>query len=119
MTHGSGKNAENCIGVFFALVDKIDICKERSIGLFSPIKMIDSYSINLKENTLIIDYEMTSLQGKEGIYMIPKTIDVPIILAEKLELNISFFINGKTEDFTDRDDYKGKIYKRTEKKIKK
>lgn len=117
LTHGNGKNAENCIGVILALVDKIDICKERSIGLYSPIKMIDSYSVNIKENTLVIDYKMISLQGKEGIYMIPKTIDVPIMLAEKLGLNIQFFINGVIEEFIDRNDYKGKIYKREEKDV--
>lgn len=118
LTHGSGENTENCIGIFLALVDKVDICKERSIGVDSPIKRIERYTMNIKENTLEIDYEMTSLKGKEGIYMIPKTIDVPMMLVEKLGLNIQFFINGIIEDFADRIAYKGEIYKREEKGIK-
>ncbi len=57
---------------------------------------------------------MTDLKAKEGLYIIPKSIDIPQILCVKLGLKIEFYINGKHENFEDRAKYNGQIYKRNE-----
>ena len=53
---------------------------------------------------------MHNLKGKEGLYIIPKSIDIPKILGEKLGFKVEFFINGIYEEFEDREKYKGQIY---------
>lgn len=110
-THSDGENAKNYIGLFLAIADKIDMCKERFLGKTSPIQDICSYSSNININTLEIHYEMSSPKGIEALYMIPKSIDVPTKIANSLGIKIKFYINGKSENFVNRKEFKGKIYK--------
>lgn len=110
LTHGDGVT-QNIIGLFLALTDKIDMCKSRSLANTSPIKEIKNYKSTIDNHTLKINYEMSSLKGIEGLYIIPKSIDVPTSIAKELKLNIEFYINGKLEDFASRKYYKGEIYK--------
>lgn len=114
-THGNGENAESNIGLFLAIADKIDMCKERSLGKSSPIHLINSYNANINQDTLEIYYEMLSAKGIEALYMIPKSIDIPQKIANDLRIKIKFFINGKIEEFIDRKNYEGQIYKRIDK----
>lgn len=109
-THSNGETT-NDIGLFLSLADKIDMCKERVLGKSSPIQDICSYSSNINNNTLKICYEMLSSKGIEALYMIPKSIDVPTKIANRLGIKIEFYINGKPEKFVSRKEYKGKIYK--------
>ena len=114
-THGDGANAEGNIGLFLAIADKIDMCKERSLSKTSPIHLINSYNANINYDTLDVYYEMSSSKGIEALYMIPKSIDIPLKIAKDLGLKVKFFINGKIEDFADRKNYEGQIYKRIDK----
>ena len=91
------------------------MCKERFLGKISPIQLIDSYKSNIHQNTLEIYYEMSSLNGVEALYMIPKSIDIPQKIAKYLGLKVKFFINGKIENFIDRENYSGQVYTRKEK----
>lgn len=109
--HGSGENTGNEIAFFLALADKIDMCKKRSLGNCSPIQEIQSYRANISHNTLNIYYELSSRKGIEGLYIIPKSIDVPQNIANRLGIQIKFYINGKEENFADRLNYTGEIYK--------
>lgn len=109
-THSNGENTNNYIGIFLAIADKADLCKERSLGIKSPIKDIDKYSIRINKDTLEIDYKITSSYGIEALYIIPKSIDIPTKLANVLGLKIKFIINGKQADFSNREEYKGTTY---------
>lgn len=108
--HSDGENAKNDIGLFLSVADKIDMCKERLLGKSSPIQDIISYSTNINNNTLEIHYEMLSPKGIEALYMIPKSIDVPTKIANSLGIKIKFYINGKPENFVNRNEYNEKIY---------
>lgn len=111
-THGSGKNATSLIGSFLAIADKIDMCEKRTLGSISPIKFIRSYEAHIQNQTLKIFYEFSSEEGKNGLYMIPKSIDVPFSIGNSLGLKVEFYINGKLEKFEDRNSYQGDIYYR-------
>lgn len=111
LTHGNGKNTSNIMGLILALSDKMDMCASRSLANSSPIKEIKSYKATIENATLKIYYEMSSSKGIEGLYIIPKSIDVPTSIAKKLKLNLAFYINDKLEDFSARSSYKGEIYK--------
>lgn len=112
--HGSGGENPDVITSFLAIVDKADMCKARSLGKSSPIKCIENYMIKIQNGILHINYTMPNLKGKEGLYIIPKSIDVPKTLGRNLGLQVKIYINGKCEEFKDRDDYKGQIYQRKE-----
>ena len=105
--HGSGENTDNEIALFLAIADKIDMCKARSLGNSSPIQEIESYHTTISHNTLNIYYELSSLKGLEGLYIIPKSIDVPKNIANKLGMQIKFYINNQEEDFASRYNYTG------------
>lgn len=60
---------------------------------------------------------MSDLKGKEGLYIIPKSIDIPKTLGTKLVLKVEFYINGKYEKFEDRAEYKGQTYQRKKSEI--
>lgn len=117
--HGNGAITENNIGLFLTIADKIDMCKDRFLGEISPIQLIDGYRTNIHQNTIEIYYEMSSLNGVEALYMIPKSIDIPQKIAKYLGLKVKFFINGKKEDFIDRENYSGQVYMRKEKILEK
>ena len=80
----------------------------------SPIQLIENYRININNKILQIHYTMANLKGKEGLYIIPKSIDIPKTLGENLGLKVEFYINGQFEKFKDRKKYKGEIYQRKE-----
>lgn len=111
-THGSGKNATTIIGSFLAISDKIDMCKSRTLGISSPIQEICSYDAHIQDKNLKIFYELSSPDGKKGLYMIPKSIDVPFSIGTSLGLKVEFYNNKKLEEFLDRDSYHGYIYSR-------
>lgn len=110
--HGDGGDTTEPVTLSLAICDKADMYKKRSLGKLSPIQLIDNYTIEVQENTLQINYVMTDLRGKEGLYIIPKSIDIPKMLGTKLGLQVEFYINGKYEEFKDRTEYKGQIYQR-------
>lgn len=112
--HGNGGEATDEITLFLTICDKLDMCKRRSLGNLSPIQFIKSYTVEIKEDILLINYIMTDLKGKEGLYMVPKSIDIPKTLGSKLGLKVEFYINGKFEKFDDREEYKGQVYQRKE-----
>lgn len=107
--HGSGEG-NSIIGSFLAIADKIDMCEERTLGGSSPIKLIKEYQAYIKNDTLCIDYVMSSMEGKIGLYIIPKSIDIPIKVGNDLGLKVEFYVNHKLENFIDRKDYHGEIY---------
>ena len=109
--HGSGENTDNEIALFLAIADKADMCKKRSLGNSSPIQEIQNYHVDISNNTLNIYYELSSSKGIEGLYIIPKSIDVPKSIANRLGIQIKFYINDQEEDFSSRSDYTGEIYK--------
>lgn len=110
--HGDGGDTTEPIALSLAICDKADMCKKRSFGNLSPIQLIESYTMKVKQNKLQIYYKISNLKGKEGLYIIPKSIDVPKALAKKLGLQVEFYINGEYEEFQDREEYKGEIYQR-------
>lgn len=110
--HGSGGNSIEPITLSLAICDKADMCRKRSLGKLSPIQFIESYTMDIHRNILQINYVMDELKGKEGLYIIPKSIDIPKILGTKLGMQVEFYINGKYEEFEDRIEYKGQIYQR-------
>lgn len=112
--HGDGGVSPDIITSVLAISDKIDMCKKRSLGKLSPIQFIENYTINIKDGVLHINYIMTDLKGKEGLYIIPKSIDIPRTLGSNLGLQVKTYINGEYEKYKDRKDYKGKIYQREE-----
>ena len=112
--HGSGGDNPDVITSFLTISDKADMCKVRSLGKSSPIKFIENYKLKIQNGILHIDYTMTDLKGKDGLYIIPKSIDIPRVLGRNLGLQVKIYINGKCEEFKDRDDYKGQIYQRKE-----
>jgi len=112
--HGNGGDTLEPINFILAICDKADMCKERPLGNLSPIKFIENYTLEIKDNTLMIKYKMDNLKGKEGLYIIPKSIDIPKELCKKLGLKVGFYINGNYQIFEDREHYKGKIYQRKE-----
>ena len=112
--HGNGENAKSSIGLFLALADKIDMCNERSLSKTSPIQMIKKYNVSIHYGVLEINYDITSSEGIEVFYILPKTIDIPKKVSTELGLEIKFFINGKQENFDDRKNYQGEIYIRSE-----
>lgn len=112
--HGNGGVNPDIISAFLAISDKADMCKSRSLGDLSPIQFIENYTIKIKNNVLKINYIMTDLKGKEGLYIIPKSIDIPRALGSNLGLKVEFYINGKYEKFRDKEKYKGEIYQRKE-----
>ncbi len=109
-THGSGENATNIIGSLLAISDKIDMCEERTLGTVSPIKFIKDYQVWIKDKTLYIDYSVVSDEGKTGLYIIPKSIDIPVKIGKKLGLKVEFYINHRLEMFEDRKEYSGQVY---------
>ncbi len=111
-THGSGANATSIIGSFLAVADKVDMCERRTLGTSSPIQLIKKYDVTIQNKTLKIFYELSSKDGKSGLYMIPKSIDVPTFIANSLGLQVEFYIDGKLEKFEDRNSYQGYVYKR-------
>lgn len=112
--HGDGGNTIDIVSSILAICDKLDMCKKRALGNLSPIQLIENYTVEIKYNTLQISYIMNDLKGKEGLYIIPKSIDIPKTLGKKLGLEVEFYINGNYEEFRDRVDYIGPIYKRKE-----
>ncbi len=112
--HGNGGINPDVITAFLAISDKVDMCKKRSLGNLSPIQLIENYRININNKILQINYTMANLKGKEGLYIIPKSIDIPKTLGENLGLKVEFYINGQFEEFKDRKKYKGEIYQRKE-----
>ncbi len=110
--HGNGENSIEPITLSLAICDKIDMCKERSLGDLSPIQCIENYTMKVQENILQINYTMSDTKGKEGLYIIPKSIDIPRTLSTKLGMQVEFYINGRQEEFEDRIEYKGQIYQR-------
>lgn len=110
--HGNGGKNPDVITSFIAIADKADMCKMRSLGNSSPIKFIEDYEVRIKDNILQISYTMSNLKGKEGLYMIPKSIDIPNMLGSNLGLKVEFYINGEYEEFGDRGNYKGETYLR-------
>ncbi len=111
-THGSGKHATSVIGSFLAISDKIDMCEERTLGRVSSIKFIQNYVAHIQGNILRISYDFSKEEGKKGLYMIPKSIDIPYSIGNSLGLKVEFYINGKLENFEDRKEYQGNIYYR-------
>lgn len=111
-THGSGENATSILGSFLAISDKIDLCEKRTLGSISPIKFIRDYEVHIQNKTLKISYEFSAKDGKNGLYMIPKSIDVPLSIGTSLGLKVEFYINGKLDNFEDRNSYQGDIYYR-------
>lgn len=112
--HGNGGTNADEITSFLTISDKVDICKSRFLGNVSPIQHIENYTINIKDGILQINYAMTDLKGKEALYTIPKSIDIPKTLGSNLGLKVEFYINEKYEQFKDREEYKGQIYQRKE-----
>lgn len=86
--------------------------QRRTLGTFSPIQSIKDYGVTIQNKILKISYEFSSKDGKIGLYMIPKSIDVPISIASSLGLQVEFYIDGKLEEFEDRNSYQGYVYKR-------
>lgn len=112
--HGNVGNTIDTVTLILAICDKVDMCKKRAIGNLSPIQFIENYTIEIQDNTLRISYIMNDLKGKEGLYIIPKSIDIPKNLGTKLGLKVEFYINGKNDKFEDRAEYKGQTYQRKE-----
>lgn len=112
--HGNGGTKPDILTTFLAISDKVDMCKQRSLAKQSPIQLIENYIIRIENRTLQINYIMNDSKGKEGLYTIPKSIDIPTTLANNLGLEVKFYINGKSEKFEDRESYTGKIYERKE-----
>lgn len=112
--HGYGGNTTDTITLILAICDKADMCKKRALGDLSPIQFIENYTVEIQDSTLRISYIMNDLKGKEGLYIIPKSIDIPKTLGTKLGLKVEFYINGKYEKFEDRAEYKGQTYQRKE-----
>lgn len=112
--HGNGGENPDEITAFLAISDKADMCKARSLGKLSPIQYIDDYNLKLENGVLQIRYTISNNKGKEGLYIIPKSIDIPEKLGSKLGLKVEFYINNKLEKFEDRKEYAGKIYSRKE-----
>ena len=108
--HGTGGENPDVMTSILAIADKSDMCIMRSLGNLSFIKFIENYSMNINDNILHINYIMSDLKGKKGLYMIPKSIDIPKILGNKLGLDVEFYINGKLEKFEDRNEFTGKKY---------
>lgn len=112
--HGNGEGT-NIIGKMLAIADKIDMCKERTLGTSSPIKAIKDYKVYIENNILKINYSVTSEEGKIGFYIIPKSLDIPTQVGNSLGLKVEFYLNQKLENFSDRKDYLGEIYSRNSK----
>ena len=112
--HGNGGKDPDEITAFLAISDKVDMCKARSLGNLSPIQYIDDYNLKLENGVLQIRYTISNNKGKEGLYIIPKSIDIPEKLGRKLGLKVEFYINNKLEKFEDREEYAGEIYIRKE-----
>ena len=81
--HGNGGENPDEIIAFLAISDKADMCKARSLGNLSPIQYIDDYNLRLENGILQMHYTISNNKGKEGLYIIPKSIDIP----EKLGKN--------------------------------
>ena len=113
--HSNGGNNPDVITSILTIADKADMCKQRSLGNKSPIQFIKDYRIEIKNGILQINYIINNLNGIEGLYIIPKSIDIPRELGKKLGLKVEFYINGKYEEFKDRQNYKGKTYQRKDK----
>lgn len=112
--HGNGGENPDEITAFLAISDKADMCKARSLGNLSPIQYIDDYALKLENGVLQIRYIISNNKGKEGLYIIPKSIDIPEKLGRKVGLRVEFYINNKLEKFEDREEYAGEIYIRKE-----
>lgn len=112
--HGNGGENPDEITAFLAISNKVDMCKARSLGNLSPIQYIDDYNLKLENGVLQIRYTISNNKGKEGLYIIPKSIDIPEKLGRKLGLKVEFYINNKLEKFEDREEYAGEIYIRKE-----
>lgn len=112
--HGNGGTNTDEITSFLTISDKVDICKSRFLGTVSPIQYIENYTIKIKDGVLQINYTMTDLKGKEALYTIPKSIDIPKTLGNNLGIKVEFYINEKCEEFKDREEFKGQIYQRKE-----
>lgn len=112
--HGNGGENPDEITAFLAISDKADMCKARSLGNLSPIQYIDDYNLKLENGVLQIRYTISNNKGKEGLYIIPKSIDISEKLGRKLGLKVEFYINNKLEKFEDREEYDGEIYIRKE-----
>ena len=112
--HGNGGENPDEITAFLAISDKADMCKARSLGNLSPIQYIDDYNLRLENGILQMHYTISNNKGKEGLYIIPKSIDIPEKLGKKLGLKVEFYINNKLEKFEDREEYAGEIYIRKE-----
>lgn len=112
--HGDGGKKPDELTAFLAISDKADMCKARSLGNLSPIQFIDEYKLKLEKDVLELRYIISNNKGKEGLYIIPKSIDIPNKLGSELGLKVEFYINGKIEDFKDRENFKGRIYIRKE-----
>lgn len=112
--HGNGGENPDEITAFLAISDKADMCKARSLGNLSPIQYIDDYNLRLENGILQMHYTISNNKGKEGLYIIPKSIDIPEKLGKKLGLKVEFYINNKLEKFENREEYAGEIYIRKE-----
>ncbi len=112
--HGNGGENPDEITAFLAISDKADMCKARSLGNLSPIQYIDDYNLRLENGILQMHYTISNNKGREGLYIIPKSIDIPEKLGKKLGLKVEFYINNKLEKFENREEYAGEIYIRKE-----
>ena len=112
--HGNGGENPDEIIAFLAISDKADMCKARSLGNLSPIQYIDDYNLRLENGILQMHYTISNNKGREGLYIIPKSIDIPEKLGKKLGLKVEFYINNKLEKFENREEYAGEIYIRKE-----
>lgn len=112
--HGNGGENPDELTAFLAISDKADMCKARYLGNLSPIQFIDEYKLKLEKNVLELRYIISNNKGKEGLYTIPKSIDIPKKIGKELGLKVEFYINGEIEEFKDREKFKGKVYIRKE-----
>ncbi len=112
--HGNGGRNPEEITSFLTISDKVDVCKSRFLGDVSPIQYIENYTIKINNGVLQINYRMNDLKGKEALYTIPKSIDIPKRLGSNLGMKVEFYINERCEEFKDREEYKGQIYQRKE-----
>lgn len=112
--HGNGLNIKSPIDAFITISDKLDFTKDRRIEskykITSKIDEILSVNFNIKNGKLIIEYTVTDKFDNSAFYIIPKSIDIPVIIGNKIDLDIEFYINGKIEKFEDRSNYTGYVY---------
>jgi len=112
--HGDCDNMNSLIDACITIADKTHFDRSRVIkskySYLLKLNNIISNQILIDSNNLIIKYEVDQDFNKAIFYIIPKSIDILVDVAGKLNLKPIFYINDKEDTFADRDEYDGYVY---------